>query len=84
MSGPSELMRRGGHGEPQQEDGTRRPTNRTHTIIMRAAIVIFAGFLYEAVVQLVSRVTSFVGLVEEFCTLHGERPPAVVNFQPRA
>ena len=58
-SGPSELMRRGGHGEPQQEDGTRRPTNRTHTIIMRAAMVFFAGIFYEAVVQLVPHVTEF-------------------------
>ena len=42
-SGPSELMR-GGHGEPQQEYGTRRPTTRTHTIT-RAAIVFFRVFL---------------------------------------
>ena len=44
MSRPSELRRRGGHGEPQPEDGTRRPTNRTNTIITRAAIVFFHCF----------------------------------------
>ena len=38
-SGPSELRRRGGHGEPQQEYGTRRSTTRKYTIITRAAIV---------------------------------------------
>ena len=31
MSGHGELRRWGGHREPQQEDGTRRPTTRTHT-----------------------------------------------------
>ena len=44
MSGPSELRQRGGHGEPQHEDGTRSPTTRTHTIVTRAAIVFFSFF----------------------------------------
>ena len=33
------------HGEPQQEDGARRLTTRTHIVIMRTAIVFFQGFL---------------------------------------
>ena len=57
--GPGELRRWGGRGEPQPEDGTRRPTTRTHTIIMRAAIVFFPVFFYEAVVQHVTYVTDF-------------------------
>ena len=83
-SGPSELRRCGGHGEPQQEDGTRRPTTRTHTTIMRAAIVLFSGIYYEAVVQHITHVTDFVEFVKELYTLyHGERPHAIFNFQAR-
>ena len=40
--------------EPQQGGGTRRPTTRTHTVITRAAIVVF----YVAVVH-VTYVTDF-------------------------
>ena len=40
-SDPSELRRRGGHGELQQEDGTGRPTTGTHIIIMSASIAFF-------------------------------------------
>ena len=32
-SGPSELRRRGGNGEPHQEDGTLRPTTLTHIVL---------------------------------------------------
>ena len=56
--GPSELRRFGGHGERQQEDGSRRPTTGTNIIIMRAAIVFFF-FFYEAVVQHVTYATDF-------------------------
>ena len=42
----------------QQEDGTRKPTIRTHTIITRAVIVFFQ-FFYEAVDQHVTYVTDF-------------------------
>ena len=59
-SWPSELRRRGGHGEPRQEDGTRRPTTGTNIIIMRAAIVfIFKGYFSEAAVQHATHVTDF-------------------------
>ena len=59
-----------------QKDGTRRPTTRTHTIITRAAIVA-SVFFYQLLTSLV-----FVELVELY-TLHGERPPAIFNFQAR-
>ena len=59
MNGPTELRRSGGHGEQQQEGGTRRPTTRKHTIITRAAIAFFSGFFYEAMVQHVTYVTDF-------------------------
>ena len=59
-SWPSELRRFGGHGKPQQEDGTRRPTTGTHIIIMRAAIVFFLkAYFFEAVVQHVTYVSDF-------------------------
>ena len=63
MSGPNELRRRGGHGEPQQGDGTRRPTTRTRTIITESSDRLFSRFFHEAVVQHVSYVLIFVELV---------------------
>ena len=44
-----------------QENGTRRPTTGTHTIIIRAAIAFsLSSFFYEAVVQQqVAYVTDF-------------------------
>ena len=68
----------------KQEDGTRRPTTRTHTIITRAAIVSFS-FVFisrgRAVTKHNMLLTSllFVELVVELYTLQGGASPR--NFQ---
>ena len=74
-SGPIELRRWGGHGEPQQEDGTRRPTTSTHTIITRAAVDFFSVFFYEAVVQHVTYVTDFCRVGRVVYPFMGNDPP---------
>ena len=66
--------------EPQQEDGTRRPTTRTHTIT-RAAIVFFSGFFYEAVVQHVTYVTDFCRVCRLF--VFPNDPPQFSIFRHR-
>ena len=60
MRGPSEPRRGGGHGEPQQEDGTRRPTRPARTPKSREQRSSFFTVFYEAMVKRVTYVTDFL------------------------
>ena len=66
------------------EDGSRRPTTGTHTIIMKAAIVFFQGFFTTQLYNMLLTSLIFVEFEKEVYTLHGKRPPVIFNFQARA
>ena len=63
--------RRSTHGDPRP---ARTPSSREQ----RSSI--FQGFL----MFLMSLIFVELVLIEELYTLHGERPPAIFNFQARA